>query len=128
MGVELKTRLRHQWMATSDIAKRWAITFTHEPSLAELRETEAVYTRAMEYLVADGVKEGEARQSVCWRRLKRLHQAFPDRYGNPRALFLRFRRINEARKRLSCSGTTSGRCSATNNLSEVIEFNESWHQ
>ena len=27
-----------------------AITFTHEPSLAELRETEAVYTRAMEYL------------------------------------------------------------------------------
>ena len=65
-----------------------AITFTHEPSLAELRETEAVYTRAMEYLVADGVKEGEARQSVCWRRLKRLHQAFPDHYGNPRVLFL----------------------------------------
>ena len=63
------------------------ITFTHEPSLAELRETEAVYTRAMEYLVADGVKEGEARQSV-WRRLKRLHQAFPDRYGNPLLLFL----------------------------------------
>ena len=64
------------------------ITFTNEPSLAELRETEAVYTRAMEYLVADGVKEGEARESVCWRRLNRLHQALPDRYGNPRALFL----------------------------------------
>ena len=65
-----------------------AVTFTNEPSLAELRETEAVYTRAMEYLVADGVKEREAIESVCWRRLNRLHQALPDRYGNPRALFL----------------------------------------
>ena len=65
-----------------------AITCTHEPSLAELRETETVYTRAMEYMVADGVKEKEARESICWRRLKRLHQALPDRYGNPRALFL----------------------------------------
>ena len=64
-----------------------AITFTHEPSLAELRETEAVYTRAMEYLVADGVKEAEARESVCWRRLSQLHQALPDRYSDPRALF-----------------------------------------
>ena len=65
-----------------------AITFTHEPSLAELRETVTVYTRAMEYLVADGVKEGEAKESVCWRHLNRLHQALPDRYGNPRTLFL----------------------------------------
>ena len=65
------------------------ITFTHEPSLAELRETEAVYTRAMEYLVADGVKEGEARESVCWRRLNRLHQALPDRYGNARSPFIK---------------------------------------
>jgi len=64
------------------------ITFTNEPSLAELRETEAVYTRAMEYLVADGVKEAEARKSVCWRRLDRLHQTLPDRYDDPRALFL----------------------------------------
>ena len=52
-----------------------AISFTHEASLAELRETETVYTRAMEYLVADGVKEGEAKESVCWRHLNRLHQA-----------------------------------------------------
>ena len=65
-----------------------AITFTHEPFFAELRETEALYTRAMEYLVADGVKEGEASKSVWWRRLNRLHQALPNRYGNPRALFL----------------------------------------
>jgi len=65
-----------------------AITFTHEPTIAELCETEAVYIRAMDYLVADGVKEGEASKSVCWRRLNRLHQALPDRYGNPRALFL----------------------------------------
>ena len=65
-----------------------AITVTHEPSLTELRETEAVYTRAMKYLVADGAKEGEVRESVCWQRLNRLHQALPDRYGNPRALFL----------------------------------------
>ena len=64
------------------------VTFTQEPSLAELRETEPMYTRAMEYLVADGVKEGEARESVCWQRLNRLHQALPDRYSNPRALFL----------------------------------------
>ena len=65
-----------------------AITFTHEPTIAELCETEAVYIRAMDYLVADGVKESEASKSVCWRRLNRLHQALPDRYGNPRALFL----------------------------------------
>ena len=65
-----------------------AITFTHEPSLAELRGTETDYTRAMEYLVSDGVKEGEDRESVCWRRLNRLHQAQPDRYDNPRTLFL----------------------------------------
>ena len=42
-----------------------AITFTHEPSLAELQETESVYTRAMEYLVADGVKETEAREAFA---------------------------------------------------------------
>ena len=65
-----------------------AITFTHEPTIAELCETEAVYIRAMDYLVADGVKESEASKSVCWRRLYRLHQALPERYGNPRALFL----------------------------------------
>ena len=69
-------------------SKMTTITFTHEPSITELRETEAVYTRAMEYLVADGVKEGEARKSVCWKRLWQLHQAFPNRYVDPRALFL----------------------------------------
>ena len=45
--------------------------FTHEPTIAELCETEAVYIRAMDYLVADGVKEREACKSVCWRRLNR---------------------------------------------------------
>ena len=75
-----------------------AITFTHEPSIAELRETEVVYIRAMEYLVADGVKEGEARESVCWRRLNRLHQALPDRYGNPRALFLALQEHQRSQK------------------------------
>ena len=57
------------------------ITFTHEPSLAELRETEAVYTRAMEYLVADGVKEGEARESVCWRPVSYTHLTLPTMIG-----------------------------------------------
>ena len=75
-----------------------AITFTNEPSLAELRETESVYTRAMEYLVADGVKEGEASKSVCWRRLNRLHQALPNRYGTPRALFLSLQAHQRSRK------------------------------
>ena len=65
-----------------------AITFTHDPSIAELCETEAVYTRAMHYLVADGVKEKEARKSVCWRRLYTLHQALPNRYKDPQTLFL----------------------------------------
>ena len=55
-----------------------AITFTHETSLAELRETEAVHTHAMKYLVADGVKEEEGGESVGCRRLNRLHQAFTD--------------------------------------------------
>ena len=65
-----------------------AITFTNEPSLAQLRETESVYTRAIEYLAADGVNESEAIKSVCWRRLNRLHQALPNRYCNQRVLFL----------------------------------------
>ena len=52
----------------------------------------------MEDLVADGVKEGEARESVCWRRLSRLHQALPDRYGNPRALFLSLRAHQRSQK------------------------------
>ena len=65
-----------------------AITFTNELSLAELRETESVYTRAMEYLAADDVNESEAIKCVCWRRLNRLHQALPNRYCNPRVLFL----------------------------------------
>ena len=69
-------------------SKMTTITFTHEPSITELRETEAVYTRAMEYLVADGVKESEARKSVCWKRLNQLHQSLPNRYVDPRALFL----------------------------------------
>ena len=70
------------------MSKMTTITFTHEPSITELRETEAVYTRAMEYLVADGVKESEARKSVCWKRLNQLHQSLPNRYVDPRALFL----------------------------------------
>ena len=55
-----------------------AITFTIEASLAELRETEAVYIRAMKYLVADAVNEGEGIESICWRQVNRLHQAFLD--------------------------------------------------
>ena len=74
------------------------VTFTQEPSLAELRETEALYTRAMEYLVADGVKEGEASKSVCWRRLNRLHQALPNRYGTPRELFLSLQAHQRSKK------------------------------
>ena len=73
-----------------------AITFTHEPTIAELCETEAVYIRAMDYLVADGVKESDASKSVCWRRLNRLHQAMPDRYRDPRSLFLS---LHQARRR-----------------------------
>ena len=84
-----------------------AITFTHEPSIAELRETEVVYTRAMEYLVADGVKEGEARESVCWRRLNRLHQALQIVMAIPARSSFHFKRISEARRRLSYLGTES---------------------
>ena len=82
-------------MAIHQIGRMTTITFTHEPTIAELCETEAVYIRAMDYLVADGVKEREACKSVCWRRLNRLHQALPDRYGNPRTLFL----LLQARRR-----------------------------
>ena len=67
---------------------RMAFTFTNEPSITELRETEAVYIRALGYLAAVGAKETEARDSVCWKRLYRLHQALPHRYENPKALFL----------------------------------------
>ena len=84
-----------------------AITFTHEPSIAELREMEVVYTRAMEYLVADGVKEGEARESVCWRRLNRLHQACQTVTAIPARSFIHFVRISEARRRRRCLGTES---------------------
>ena len=64
MGIELKLTSAPQWDASIDRAEMPTITFTNEPSIAELRETEAVYTRAMKYLVADGVKEAEARKSV----------------------------------------------------------------
>ena len=74
------------------------ITFTHDSSIAELQDTEAVYARAMEYLVADDVKEAEARESVCWRRLDRLHQALPERYSDPRALFLTLREHRRSQK------------------------------
>ena len=67
---------------------RMAFTFTNEPSITELRETEAVYIRALGYLAAVGAKETEVRDSVCWKRLYRLHQALPHRYANPKALFL----------------------------------------
>ena len=75
-----------------DQSRRDGTSHIHQkPSISELRETEMVYTRAMDYLVADGVKEEEARESVCWRRLHQRHQALPDRYGEPRALFLSLR-------------------------------------
>ena len=74
------------------------ITFTHDSSIAELQDTEAVYARAMEYLVADDVKEAAARESVCWRRLDRLHQALPERYSDPRALFLTLREHRRSQK------------------------------
>ena len=46
-----------------------SITFTNQPSLAELQQTHDVYVKALRLLVADGVKESEARKSVCWKRL-----------------------------------------------------------
>ena len=74
------------------------ITFTHDSSIAELQDTGEVYARAMEYLVADDVKEAAARESVCWRRLDRLHQALPERYSDPRALFLTLRAHQRSQK------------------------------
>ena len=91
MGVEIQPTAAAQWIALINRVEMAPATFTNEPSLAELQETETVYIRAMEYLVADGVKEEEARKSVCWRRLHQLHQALPDRYGEPRALVLSLR-------------------------------------
>ena len=88
MGVVIQLPAAAQWTALINRVVMAPVTFTNEPSIAELRETETVYTRAMDYLVADGVKEEEARESVCWRPLHQLHQALPDRYGEPRALFL----------------------------------------
>jgi hypothetical protein len=51
-----------------------SITFTNQPSLAELQQTYDVYVKALRLLVADGVKESEARKSVCWKRLSSLHR------------------------------------------------------
>ena len=61
-----------------------SITFTNQPSLAELQQTYDVYVKALRLLVADGVKESEARKSVCWKRLSSLHDALPNvYYGTP---------------------------------------------
>ena len=65
-----------------------SITFTNRPTVAELQQTYDVYTKALRLLVADGVKEPEARKSVCWKRLSSLHEALPHRYGNPQSMFL----------------------------------------
>ena len=64
-----------------------SITFTNQPSVAELQQTYDVYTKALRLLVADGVKESEARKSVCWKRLTSLHEALPHLYGNPQSMF-----------------------------------------
>ena len=63
-------------------------TFTNQPSLAELQQTYELYVRALRLLVADGVKESEARRSVCWKRLSGLHDALPHLYGTPQSIFL----------------------------------------
>jgi hypothetical protein len=65
-----------------------SITFTNQPSLAELQQTHNVYLKALRWLVADGVKESEARKSVCWKRLSSLHEAMPHHYGSPHSMFL----------------------------------------
>jgi hypothetical protein len=65
-----------------------SITFTNQPSLAELQQTHNVYLKALRWLVADGVKESEARKSVCWKRLSSLHEAMPHHYGSPQSMFL----------------------------------------
>ena len=64
-----------------------SITFTNQPSLAELQQTYDVYLKALRLLVADGVKESEARKSVCWKRLSCLHDALPNVYGTPQSMF-----------------------------------------
>jgi hypothetical protein len=64
------------------------ITFTNQPSLDELQQTYSVYVKALRWLVADGVKESEARKSVCWKRLMSLHEAMPHHYGSPQSMFL----------------------------------------
>ena len=65
-----------------------SITFTNDPSVAELQQTYYVYSKALRLLVADGVKESEARKSVCWKRLSSLHEALPHIYSNPQSMFL----------------------------------------
>jgi hypothetical protein len=64
------------------------ITFTNQPSLAELQQTYDVYAKALRLLVADGVKDSEARKSVCWKRLLSLHEALPHLYSHPQSMFL----------------------------------------
>ena len=65
-----------------------SITFTNQPSIAELQQTYNEYVKALRWLVADGVKESEARKSVCWKRLSSLHEAMPQYYGSPQSMFL----------------------------------------
>ena len=95
-----------------------AINFTKEP-FSELRETEAVYTRAMKYLVADGGKQGKVGVSVCWRRLNRLHQACFQTVGAIRAYFLSFQAHSEAEDGVVVSGTESDMESEYQPLSRV---------
>jgi len=64
-------------------------TFTSELSLPELRDTHSIYLKALQLLVLDGASLTEAQDSVCWQRLRRLHQAMPLQFLHPETLYQR---------------------------------------
>jgi hypothetical protein len=66
-----------------------APTFTTLPTLQELRDSHTIYLKALQLLAQDGSKIEDVRETVCWKRLMRLHQAMPGLFLSPETLFLR---------------------------------------
>ncbi|MGB1622149.1 MAG: DUF3136 domain-containing protein [Synechococcus sp.] len=88
MGVFFFRPFRLNGSGRSGLFRMSLITFTNQPTIDELRQTFEVYTKALHLLVADNVEVSEARKTVCWRRLSRLHESMPNHYPNPESTFL----------------------------------------
>ncbi len=60
--------------------------------VGELEGQYPLYCKAMRILVRDGVSLNKARRTVCWQKLKILHNFLPQYYRKPEQLYLQLQR------------------------------------